>query len=39
MALVYDWLCFDRNGKDPNATRDGLYCIGEFLLRLFIYLS
>ncbi|GBB89154.1 hypothetical protein RclHR1_15840006 [Rhizophagus clarus] len=24
MALVYDWLCFDRNGKD---LREGLYCI------------
>ncbi|CAG8536040.1 22254_t:CDS:10 [Rhizophagus irregularis] len=27
MALVYDWLCFDRNCKDPNVTREGLYCI------------
>ncbi|CAI2180040.1 16713_t:CDS:10 [Funneliformis geosporum] len=26
-ALVYDWLCFERNNRDPNIIREGLYCI------------
>ncbi|RIA88490.1 hypothetical protein C1645_242941 [Glomus cerebriforme] len=26
-ALVYDWLCFDRNSKDPNVIKECLYCI------------
>ncbi|CAG8448784.1 2994_t:CDS:10 [Funneliformis mosseae] len=26
-ALVYDWLCFERNNRDPNVIKEGLYCI------------